>query len=70
MGSAVNPDPVRRLNNRGRHKSRCHLLQQKKKNTHILNHSLPVYINEYDGLAHNGVKASTGSVYKGNISVQ
>lgn len=40
------------------------------KNTHILNHSLPVYINEYDGLAHNGVKASTGSVRKGNISVQ
>lgn len=43
---------------------------EEKKITHILNHSLPVYIIEYDGLAHNGAKASTGSVYKGNISVR
>lgn len=40
------------------------------KSTRILNHSLPVYINEYDGLARSGAQASAGSVYKGNISVQ
>lgn len=63
MGSAINSDPVRRLNNRGGiNQDVICCNRSKKKNTHKLNHSFPAYINGYDVFSHNGVKARTGNI--------